>query len=375
MYIWWKKIRFELSGKVIHLPAKAPPKGAVLLSYITFPFLCRKEHLSGHSNRFECLEIARLFQERGYEVDVIDWTNVEFVPRKRYAYCVDIHNNIDRLNHLLNTDCVKILHLTTSEWQFQNKAEMERLSICKNRTGVQLLPRRMLEPTNSIEKADYITLIGNKTTEDTYRKAGVTKEIFRLPVSSPRKAIFFEKDINAARNTFIWLGGSGMVHKGLDITLEAFQDIPDHQLHVFGNVSGEKDFASLYEELLFKTPNIHCHGKISLGSQEFIDIANRSIAIIHPSCSEGQSGAVVECMHHGLIPIISAASGVDVTPFGEIVASLDKQTIMHTVLKISTESPEQLRRRSLSARTYAIQHHTLEQFSSEYTRFLHHIHA
>jgi hypothetical protein len=89
---------FVLRGRVIHLTPKDQVKGAVLLSYITLPFLdTRSETFDAHTNRWECVQMANTFLAEGYAVDVIDFTNTVFVPTKKYTYFVDIGWNMERL--------------------------------------------------------------------------------------------------------------------------------------------------------------------------------------------------------------------------------------------------------------------------------------
>src|SRR3989344_6157475 len=115
-----KKILLRLSGGVVHLSPQEKTRGNVLISYITLPFVASNRILNAHTNRWECKEIANIFLERGYAVDIIDWTNTTFIPKKKYTYFLDIHSNIERITPLLNKDCIKIFHATTSYWEMQN---------------------------------------------------------------------------------------------------------------------------------------------------------------------------------------------------------------------------------------------------------------
>ena len=153
-------------GNCVSLLPDGSVKGRVLLSYIVEPFLTpqRQEISSTHTNFWECTQIARTFLEFGYAVDVIDWVDTAFVPRLEYSFVVDIHSNLERLAPLLDSACVKILHITGSHWLFQNQAELKRLYGVQQRRGVTLLPRRTVPPSLGIENADFATIIGNEFT-------------------------------------------------------------------------------------------------------------------------------------------------------------------------------------------------------------------
>lgn len=368
-YKLFKKILLSLRGGVVHLRPAGKVRGNVLLSYITLPFVISDRLLDAHTNRWECREMARLFLEQGYAVDVIDWTNTTFKPKKNYKFFIDIHNNLERLSPLLNKDCVKIFHITGAHWAFQNAAEQARLRDIEKRKNVKLVPRRTMPPSHAIENADVVTMLGNDFTESTYAYAG--KKITRIPLSTTHTYPSpTDKNFDKARNHFVWFGGSGMVHKGLDLVLEAFAQMPEQHLTVCGKVSNEKDFTDAYKKQLNEMPNISTTGLIDPEGPEFRDICNNSIALIYPSSSEGQSGAVITTMHAGLIPIVSLQSGVDVGHFGKILKENSIQEIMNTVKEISSLPVEKLRARAMSAWEYARAHHTRERFTAHYKNFI-----
>jgi len=368
-YKVFKKIRLRLSGDIISLKPHGKARGNVLLSYITLPFVVKDIVLDGHTNRWESREITNIFRERGYSVDVIEWTNTNFIPKKKYVYFFDIHSNMERLTPLLNKDCIKIFHATTSHWKFQNTAAQKRLNDLQERKGVLIQTIRNLSSSRATEYADFISLIGNEATANTY--AFVKEKITRIPLStthtypSPTK-----KNFERAKNNFIWFGGSGMVHKGLDLVLEAFVDMPEYRLTVCGKVSNEKDFVEVYKKELYETPNINVVGLIDPGSREFKKLCDSSIALVYPSCSEGQSGAVVTTMHAGLIPIISYQSGVDVEDFGIILKESSIEEIKKAVRVISSLPLEEISRRAMKTWQYAREHHTREKFASAYRAFI-----
>lgn len=364
-----KKVRLTLSNGVVHLSPKSRVHGNVLLSYITLPFVISDKLLDAHTNRWECREIARLFLEQGYAVDVIDWTNTTFVPKKKYHFAIDIHSNLERLSPLLPKDCIKIFHATGAHWLFQNTAEYMRLLDLQKRRGVTLVPQRIMPPSRAIEHADVVTLLGNDFTEGTYAYA--KKNVHRIPLSTthtyPSPS---QKSFEGAKKNFVWFGGSGMVHKGLDLILEAFVAMPEYTLTICGKVSNEKDFEEAYRKELYQTKNIRVVGLIDPGSTEFQKICADSIALVYPSCSEGQSGAVITTMHAGLIPIVSYESGVDAGNFGKVLRKNSVEEIKHAVQEIASLPAETLRSMSLGAWEFVQKNHTRETFSEHYKNFI-----
>ena len=320
-----------------------------------------------HTNRWEAVQIAQTFLDLGYRVDVISENNDWFVPVKHYSFFIGNRINFDRIADSINRDCVKILHIDTAHWLFHNSGEHQRLLVLQRRRRLTLPARRSLTPNLAIEHADYATILGNEFTIGTYAYAD--KPLYRLPISSSALYPWPEdKDFEACRNHYLWLGSYGMVHKGLDLVLEAFTQMPDYHLTVCGSIDEEGDFANAYEDELYRTPNIHTVGWIDLESPEFLQISGRCIALIYPSCSEGQSGGVVTCLHAGLIPIISYESGVDVDDFGVVLKSCSTDTIKNSIRMISSLTGKELQSRARKAWDYSRANHTRERFAEEYRK-------
>lgn len=342
----------------------------VLLSYITRPFKVEQKGLDfySHTNMWECQQIAKTWVKYGYNVDVIDWDNKSFLPKKEYSVFIDIHSNMERLAPILGGDCKKILHITGAHWKFQNSAEMKRLSELKSRRGVQLKPRRQVPPSLGIEYADCATILGNEFTQGTFEYSG--KPLYPIPLSTTVQFPYYEKNFDKIKKNYLWFGSSGMVHKGLDIVLDAFNELPDYHLTVCGPVNREADFEKLYFRELYQSKNIRTFGFTDVRSDLFLDIIKNTNALIYPSCSEGGGGSVITCLHAGLIPIVSYESSVDVDDFGIILQNSSVDEVVESIKILSQKPDEELRRMSKSAWLYARAHHTQEKFAESYNAFV-----
>ncbi len=311
--------------------------------------------------------MAEICLEAGYAVDVVDFDHPTFTPRKPYVLCIDIQHNLERFTQHLPASCIKLFHATTSHWLFNNLAEYERLHALKQRRGVVLTPRRTLPPSRNAECADACTLIGNDTTAATY--AYTNKPITQIPISTTHLYPSPEqKDFAKARTGFVWFGGSGMAHKGLDLVLEAFSELPEYRLTVFGKA--DPDFVAAYKRELTDTPNIRFAGHVNPGSNLFMDTLQEAATLIFPSCSEGSSGGVVTAMHAGLIPLVSRECGVDVGSAGSFLPVCDVATIKREVTRLAQSDPSEVRSRAVEAWRFAREHHTREQFSRSMERVL-----
>lgn len=342
-------------------------KGNVLLSYILAPFLLKPGQpvSTAHNNHLESTLIARAFQDLGYAVDVIDFRNDEFVPRKNYSFFVSARTHLETISRRLNKDCIKIAHLETAHFLFNNAAAYARALALQQRRGVTSTSIRVVEHNLAIEHCDYAAVLGGDFCMATYRYAG--KPMFRLPVPTIRTyPLDRTREYEACRNQFLWLGSLGFVHKGLDLTLEAFAQTPHLELSVCGRLDREKDFVRLYHSELYETPNIHPVGWVDVASPQFLDLANRCIAVVFPSCSESESCSVITCMQAGLIPVVTREAGIDVQDFGVMLKDASISEIRDAVERLASLPTSRLREMSRKTWEYARDNHSAEKYTGAY---------
>ncbi len=368
-----KRYRSDFPGGCVSLPAIGTPrKGNVLLAYILEPFLRQPGEAvsSAHTHHIESLLMAKAWQDLGYTVDVIDYRNGEFAPRSRYDFFVSARTNLEPIAARLNPDCVKIAHLDTSHFAFNNHATHGRLLALQERRGVSVPgSMRLVEANRAMECADYGVVLGNDVTAATYRYAN--KPLFLLNVPS---AVEFPrpdtKDFIACRNSFLWFGSGGMVHKGLDVTLEAFAAMPDMRLTICGPISAEPEFERLYRRELCETANIRTVGWVDVAGPEFSRVLAACVGVVYPSCAEGQAGSVVTCMRAGLLPVVSKETGLDVGDFGWTVKDTSVDEICRTIRLIAGLDPAELATRARRAWDYAAAHHSHEGYLRDYRRVI-----
>jgi glycosyltransferase involved in cell wall biosynthesis len=355
--------------RVISLKPQGPSLGNVLLSYILEPFCLPpgQEIPYTHSNYWESFQIAKTFLECNYAVDVISFQNHIFTPRKSYAFIVDPRHNLQRLAPLLPDECIKIFHIDVAHTLFNSTAELNRLLALQQRRGVTLSLRRFERPNLGIEYADCATMIGNDFTLYTFKYAN--KPIYKVPMPSTFLYEWLDsRDFETCRNRFLWLGSYGLVHKGLDLVLEAFAALPSYHLTVCGPIQNEPDFEAAFYKELYQTPNIHTVGWVDVRSQEFLNIVKSCVGCVYASASEGQSGSVVTCLHAGLIPIISYECGVDISHgAGIVMADCSVETIQKSVQSIASLPANELQHMARANWEYARAHYTREKYAEVYS--------
>lgn len=360
----------------VSLKPKNKGKGNVLLSFINGkkmeglkPFLLKNDEPipNSHTNFWESLQIAKTFLNLGFCVDVIHYANKTFIPEKDYSFFVGARTNFERFAQVLNKDCVKIAHMDTAHWLFNNCASYKRHLDLNQRKGVTITrnKRYMTDANLAIEYADYATIKGNQFTVNTYSYAQKPYNRIYNPACTSYQWPE-DKNFETCRNNYLWFSSSGLVHKGLDLVLDAFAEMPDYHLTICGPIHEEKEFEDIYYKELYQTPNIHTVGWVDIDSHKFIEIANKCVGVIYPSCAEGQSGSVVICLQAGLIPIVSYESGVDVDDFGVILNDCSINEIKNSIRMVSNLTAQELKQMARKVWEYARANHTREKYAERY---------
>jgi glycosyltransferase involved in cell wall biosynthesis len=349
----------------------SPPRARALLSYIPGPLLWAPDdpRFNGHSNLWESAEIARILNRLGYVVDAISHADQKFRPRHEYDLIFDIHKNITK--HA-NSRTKKALHSTGSYNRFSNQAEDQRLQALKMRRGVVLMPRRSvpLEAIAAFDEsaraADIITVGGNQVTRATF-PPGMQIKMKCLPVTgSPLPEVRDTVREWIGGKDFLWFGGAGAVHKGLDLVLEAFSRMPEHTLHVVGPYGFEADFIKAYERELTQCRNIISHGYLYPSGRRFREATRNVAAFVFPSCSEGTSAAAITCMQHGFIPIVSNNAGIDVTAdMGIMLPDCSIEEIVTAVQNMASKDRPQLKKMAMAAQSHAVRTYSRAKFSQQ----------
>ena len=351
--------------------APGPARGRVLLSYILDPFLVDdpSQISHAHTHDWECWQMAATFAARGFDVDIVQFDDTNFVPKENYQILVSARTDLERLARHLPDDCLKIAHLDTAHFLTNNAGALDRLVTARDRHGCALRNSRMVEENWAIEAADMGCVLGNEFTAQSYRYAG--KPIHRIRISSPEVYDWPEnKDFGRVRRSFLWFGSGGLVHKGLDRVLAVFSELPDYHLTVCGPIAEEFRFNKAFQKELYETPNIKTVGWVDVASKDFTDIAAQHVGTVYVSASEGGGGSTLTCMHAGLIPIVTEATSVDIGDFGLLCPNAELETVRATVKEVAAMDENELRRRARGAWKFARENHTRDAFASDYAAFV-----
>jgi glycosyltransferase involved in cell wall biosynthesis len=322
-----------------------------------------------HTMYWESVELVKQLNKKGFVVDYADRRTIPRVDWGKYALIID---EADNLKNLPKTSGQKrIFYATGCHWLTHNKAELERIDWFHKRTGIFVPPNRQIPGILGDQHADYITYFGN----DYQLKTFDTKALpIHLNISSVYEPKVEPKNIEIARKNFLWLGGGGLIHKGLDLVLEAFAKMPEYNLYIAGNLDNEPEFSKWAKTILEKHKNIHFVDWVDVSSQKFYEIAQKCVGVVYASCAEGGAGSVIQMLHFGLIPIISKTSAMDGDHLGEIVDGNNDREIIESIMsgvkKVSSMPEKELQEKSSNIIKFARENHTRVAYSRSIEKML-----
>lgn len=328
-----------MESTVVELRPEGRSSGRMLLSYHpdSFERLLGGDSLDRHHiTDWHGFQIARTFLDLGFEVDVIHFLDENFLPEHRYDVMVDVMVNLGRLADHVGADCKKFLHPHGAHWTVNNARTYARHAAMAERRGVSIFPERAFVPNKSVERADYITCRGGEWGRSTF--AFSSTPVWAVPQVTPAAIHeFIERDISRCRGRFVFLGGRGMVHKGLDLLLEAFADMPQCHLTICGDVVKEPHFHAAYRKELWSLPNIKTLGYTDTLSDEFRNACSQAIAMIIPSASELGCGSAIAGMMNGLIPVVTRSTDVDTKDIGFCITNESVEGIKEVVNDVNAQ--------------------------------------
>lgn len=305
-----------------------------LLVYVTKPFV-KKNLKIKHPNYYEAINIVRVIGEMEYNVDVV-FVDADGVKNYK-KYDLIIGQGKCFTNSIGNTKagCIRIYYATGACWLVAFYSELLRWKrFYKEKGYIETqtrfgLPYRPELEMQSMMDVNAIICHGGKWCKSTYNI--FNKPIYEVCATgiSKWKYVDMARDINECRYNYIWFGGNGLIHKGLDICIEAFQEINNAELYICCQY--EKKFFDKYKEEL-KCDNIHFIGFVNTESEEFYELMNKCAFILGTSCSEGICTSIITCMQTGLIPITSVENDID---YGIKLDNCEVDTVVNAIREAS----------------------------------------
>ncbi|GAH28176.1 unnamed protein product [marine sediment metagenome] len=351
-------------------------KKRALLIYLITPFYLKPDSpkFLNHQNLSCTVKIAHILDEFGYAVDVADVRDKKFYPRKNYNLVFSHRVDLKNIQHYFAEDTLKVYLSTGMNHIIHNRNLKKRVEDLFQRRGCELkLSNIKFNPEYMpfISNADAIIGFGNKFTVSTWGK------FFSGPIYmvnnygfKETKFIWSSRDYTVAKKNFVFFGGGHLMRKGLDLLLEVFSKYSDLNLYVCGLFDYDEEFKKCYYKELYQTKNIHPIGWVQVNSKRYEELIKKCAYIIHPSCEEGQPGAVVQCMYSGLIPIVSKESGVDVDAFGITLENNSLAQIAETIVRVSQLPSSWHKEHSIKTREVAEKYYSEEAFEKRFREIM-----
>ncbi len=344
-----------------------PSTGRALVSFLVQHLLLPPAYRDRFNSQTLMMEsMVRSLNELGYVVDVVNWDNTSWRPSRHYDLFIG-HGSINykQISDYLSTDTIRIYYSTGTHWREQNVREAERIFNLAKRTGFLLPPDRANLNNEDVAylAADAIICLGNREVVDRF---SMFRNVFNInnPVSPLNWEGWHNKDYRNGSKHFLFFAGHGNIHKGLDLLLEVFAEAKDFHLHICQHL--EPTFSRVFSTYLTALDNIHVYGFTKARSPEYDNLANLCDWAILPTCSEGQPGSTIECMAHGLIPILPDSANIDLEDWGVHLPDCEISTIRSVVEYCSRMPSEEIRQRATKVMAVTQESYSQEGFQNRF---------
>lgn len=332
-----------------------------LLVYLLQPFVM-PDLIPSHTNQVEARIIAQVLSEEKYNVDLINTRYVGEVDSGKYDLIIGEGRVFENLCRSSKRDTKTVYYLTQANSYFANMAELKRLRDFERRNHFlpkfERFARDRLDLT-LLTNMDAAVCIGNEDTVSTYQ--GIFKRIW--PINVTGFCEYRLPDLVKPRTgrNFLWYGGAGPIHKGLDLCIEAFRNLPDLSLYIVGELSSE--FYEFYKEDIERRENIRYYGFLRKDSDLFREVCEDCDFCVFPSCSEGQSTSVIGTMFAGIIPVCTVETGINAEEAGGfLIREIEPEALSRLVISLSELEPSELEERQKRVYEYVAANHTEEHF-------------
>jgi hypothetical protein len=333
------------------------------LAFVYLDFSLKKHEFSSitHTSVNESTILLKLFIEQGFCIDVFDVFQdsklvYEKVKNINYDYIFGFGDIYEMLS-INNPNAVNIMYCTENEPIYSLTEERKRLAYYELRNGKKLPVKRsgVFYKERHFDYPDHIITFADKEPFLKYNK-----RIYETNPTGLINSTFNINDISKnIHNNFLWFGSSGVIHKGLDVLVEAFDLMPsNNHLYVYGLDPLDKSL------LKFTNSNIHLNGKVNVSSSEFIEVVKKCNYIVLPSCSEAMSTSILTGMLHGLVPIVTKNAGMNKLNENAIyINDFNVDEIYKLLTRENKVNAEIIFRKKIEVYRYAHEHFRSEHFT------------
>ena len=316
-----------------------------------------------HSGFQESIELLNSLLEQGYTVDYLNLMGTPTIIWEKYTLVIDAGNNLEKAKEVRGQK--RLYYATGCHWRIFYANAYTRCDSFYRRHGIWLYPDRQLVPNYSDEVADIITCFGGTYQTNSFELNH--HKVKPLAISTSHCAPKGYTKLIASKTKFMWYGGHGPFHKGLDLVVEAFEKLPEFELHIFGNIELNLKLYAWFQQKTKFTNNIVYHGWATPDSEIFQKYIHLCDALVYASSSEGGAGSVIQVMQFGLIPIINKSTAIDLanTTFNILGNTPEEEilSIRENVTKFAAANTEEIQNYSNKLVTEYGEKHSLGMYT------------
>jgi glycosyltransferase involved in cell wall biosynthesis len=339
----------------------------VLFSYSTYHF--NKKNYSAHSNYQESLVIAKEFDKLSYQVDI--YNNHKNYNIDYDSYDVIFGEGILMYQAIQNKTIAKTIYYATGShpWQCTN-ASLDRVIDFYDKTKFLAIESTRLQDYRwglAASLCTEVLCIGNENTKKTFLENNCKYVSLINPTFHAEKEIEEIFKLSCANKTILYFASYGLLHKGMDLVIEAMKDFPDWSLHICGYTERENDFL----DNLTISKNTTVHGFIDIESDLFKSLSKECGYVILPSSSEGIATAVITAMGRGaMIPIVTKECGVDIKDFGIEIERLTVNAVKKSIKECENLEKSEFLESCKKAQIEAYESYTIESYTNTMRMYL-----
>lgn len=304
----------------------------------------------------------------GYVVDCMDTDAVQpTLDTGKYSLIIDEGHCLPFLRKVKGQK--RVFFCTGLKWDRWNANELERIKWFHDKYRVFIKPVRQVAPNFTDEVADYILFKGEY---DQLMDMNQNAHHYQLSMPVDFEPEKVEKDYS--KRDFIWVGGFGALHKGLDIVVDAFEKMPGFNLHLFGSMDKEPELMKWLQRKLNKNSNIQFHGYADFRSARFQNIIKNCVAHVYPSAGENGCATLAQTAHFGVLPITTNTANNQSWCFGWTISGAGRDEMIESIIskiKIAANLPEEiLIKKSQAIIDFAKRKFTRDAFIESFDEFL-----
>ena len=331
-----------------------------------------------HTNSWEILELSQILDRMGYRVDVVDRAERKWIPEDDYQLFIgNASGNSGQRYPIYCRATPTAHHMLYATGPNPDKADVlviQRYTALEARCGERAEPMRVMDKIDMTEHLllsdSVLTIDGNGFTSSTYEVGSKPIETF-TPSTSPTLSFDARWLDSRQLNSFLCFAGNGFIAKGVDLVVEAFLALPNHNLTIAGP-DNDADFWRIYGERITAAPNIHFAGFLDVDGPRYSELVRTCAWSILPAAAEGVCTSVATTMRSGLVPVVTRETSVDTEDFGTLLTSDPDKLIdelIETIPRLASIDRDDYDRR-VEAAVNASRAYTQEAFTKSIERAL-----